>query len=196
MDHKIAVWAAFNYVQWASYDKIRMRWWNSLGVKWHLVPIELDERWVYLYKSINNQPRQLMTYRVFPYQCTERVNLPFDNVINCYTHPLGEVLQLQAERMTNEIQYPLAWVPTITYNWVSYISNNEDWRHWPRLFAGVWSTVVQTVRAKFQGGYLRTIEQFAPDMPPMKVKNCRKFHEIQPDEFPINKNKFGLISVT
>lgn len=61
-------------------------------------------------------------------QCANRVRLPHQLVSECYGGVLGQVLQLQAEVMTNMIQNPLDWVPTVTYNWVR-VELQFDWPH-------------------------------------------------------------------
>lgn len=47
--------------------------------------------------------------------------MSFEEVMKCYDNTLGTTLQRQAEAMTNNIQNPLAWVPTTSYNWVGMI---------------------------------------------------------------------------
>lgn len=54
-----------------------------------------------------------------PYQCANQVGYPFEYVTSCFNTVLGDLLQRNAERLTNAVQQPLAWVPTTTYDGVS-----------------------------------------------------------------------------
>lgn len=53
------------------------------------------------------------------YQCANQVGYPFEYVTSCFNTVLGDLLQRNAERLTNAVQQPLAWVPTTTYDGVS-----------------------------------------------------------------------------